>query len=287
MQTTTQEVVLQSLIAFVVLFALARILGKRQVAQLNFFDYIAGITIGNIAASWSLDEVKSLHAVAGLLVWTILSYVMSWVQRKSLKARIFFDGRPVMLVQNGKVLEKNLVRAKMDSEELMLLLRQKNVFKLADVELAVLETNGMLNVMKKTELQPLTPKDAGIQVVSEQEPHILIIDGNLMTRSLDKSGYSKEWLLGKISEQGAKDFRDVFLAQVDSNGNVYVDLYRDSLNYPQVKQKPLLAASLKKIQADLEMFALETHNRNAKQSYTYTAGQLNQLIEEILPFLKE
>lgn len=284
---TTEEVLLQSFVSFIVLFILARVMGKRQVAQLNFFDYIIGITVGNIAASWSLDDVKGIHAVGSLLVWTILSVVVAWIQRKSYRGRIILDGRQVLLIQNGQVLDGNLKKANLDIEEMMMLLRQKDVFKLSDVEYAVLETNGSLSVMKKSELQPLTPKDAGVQVTSEREPRLVIIDGHVMEKSLQKSGFSKQWLLGEIMKQGASDFRDVFLAQIDSGGSVYVDLYRDSLQEPQIQEKPLLAASLKKLQYDMESFALQTNNVDAKQSYAKSADTLRKLLQELSPFLKE
>lgn len=284
---TMTEVVFQSIIAFILLFILARLMGKRQIAQLTFFDYIAGITIGNIAATWSLDDTKSSHAVISILIWTVFSIVLAWIQRKSYKARILLDGRPTVLIQNGKVLENNLSKVNIAIDEMMLLLREKNVFKISDVEYAVFETNGSISVMKKSELQPVTPKDLGVPVIGEHEPRILVIDGHVMERSLQEAGYSKAWLLGELMKQGATDFNDVFLAQVDSNGNVYVDLYYDKLQQQQIKQKPLLAASLKKMQADLESFALQTQDPHAKQSYAKMTEQLKHLINDMLPYLKE
>lgn len=287
MQPTTPEVLYQSVIAFGFLFLLARIMGKRQVAQLTFFDYIAGITIGNIAAAWSLDEIRNLHAIISLVIWSGFSLLLSFVQRKSRRARLLLDGRPSVLIRSGNVLEKNLKKANMELEEMMLMLRSKNAFKLADVEYAILETNGTLNVMKKTDLEPLTPKDAGIPVLAEREPRVLIVDGNVIEASLERSGYSKEWLYGEVLKQGARGFEDVFVAQVDSNGSLYVDLYDDVQKEPQVKEKPLVAASLKKIQADFENFALETRNEEAKASYVSMADQLKKILEEVSPYLKE
>ncbi len=284
---TTRDVLLQSVFSFIVLFILARILGKRQVAQLNFFDYIVSITVGDIAASWSLDNIKGIHAISSLAIWAGLSLIVSLIQRKSYKGRIFLDGRPSVVIQHGNVLEENLKKSNLSIEEMMMMLRQKDIFKLSDVEYAILETNGTLSVMKKTELQPVTPKDAGIKVIPEYESRLLIIDGHVMEKSLQHSGYTREWLLGEIMKQGASDFKDVFIAQVDSNGNVYVDLYKDVLKEPPIKEKPLLAASLKKIQADLEMFTLQTKNRQAKETYGKAATHLKDLIAQISPFLKE
>lgn len=175
----------------------------------------------------------------------------------------------------------------MSTEELLMLLRQKDVFKVSDAEYAVLENNGKLSVMKKTELQPLTPKDTSVTVVAEHEPRVLIIDGNVMEKSLAQLGYTQQWLLDEIMKYGVRSFKDVFFAQIDSNGTVYVDLYEDEAKIPQVKMKPLLAATVKKLQADMESYALETENQEAKKSYAEMADKLNELIEAIVPYLKE
>ncbi|MCL6443976.1 MAG: DUF421 domain-containing protein [Alicyclobacillus sp.] len=283
---TTPEVLAQSLIAFVVLFILARVMGKRQVAQLTMFDYIVGITIGNIAAAWSLDDVRSIHAVCALLVWSILPLLLAIVQRKSYRARIWLDGRPSIVIHRGRVLDKNLRKARLDLEELLLLLRKKDIFKLSDVEYAVFEVDGSLTVMKKSEVQPVTPKDMGIPIEPEHESRVLIIDGKVMTRSLEDLGYTKEWLLGEVMKQGAQSFKDVFVAQIDSTGTLYVDLFDDQLIIPQVPARPLLAASLKKIQADLETFALQTDNPQAKRMFADSAEQLKSLLGRVGPFLK-
>lgn len=281
------EVGLQSLISFFVLFVLARVVGKRQIALLTFFDYVVGITIGDIAASWSLDTIKSSHAILTLLIWTLLPMALAWIQRKSYRGRVLLDGRPVVLVENGQVLEHNLKNAHMSTQELMLMLRAKDVFKVSDVEYAVYENNGTMSVMKKSDTQPVTPKDLGMSVTLEHAPRMLIIDGNVMERSLADLGYTKEWLMGEVTKHGATDFRDVFLAQIDSNGSVYVDLYHDRLYIPQVKAKPMIAATLKKLEADLETFALETRNPDAKQSYAKMVEHLKNLNQQLLPYLKE
>lgn len=108
-----------------------------------------------------------------------------------------------------------------------------------------------------------------------------------MEKSLHYRGYSHEWLMGEVMKQGAGSIQDVFFAEVDSNGNLYVDLYYDSAKVPQIKKKPLLAATLKKLQADLEMFAIETQNQDAKQSYSDIAERLKGMMIDVMPYLKE
>jgi len=284
---TTHEVIIQSFTAFIVLFLLARILGKRQIAQLNFFDYIAGITVGNVAAAWSLDDVSSLHAIMVLVIWTALSLFLAFIQRKSYRIRLWLDGKEIILIADGKIMEKNLRKAKLEVEELMEMLRQKDAFKLSDIETAVFENNGQLSVMKKTSKNPVTPTDLNLTVVPEQAPRVVIVDGHLMPTSLRLTGYSKEWLVEELRKQGANDASDVFLGQIDSNGNVYVDLYADTMHVASVPDKPMVAAKLKKLQADLESFALETKNQGAKANYERMSEQLKELIRDAHPFLAE
>lgn len=167
-----------------------------------------------------------------------------------------------------------------------MLLREKGTFKVSDVEMAVLETNGELSVMLKSNQQPVTAQTLGVPLEQEHGPAILIMDGKIMKKSLENLGYSKEWLIGEIQKQGAEEVRDVFLAQIDSRGSLYVDLYEDQYTKTEVEERPLLAASLKKIQADLEGFSLQTDDSEAKKLYTEQAAEVQKVLDTILPYLK-
>ena len=271
-----------------VILLLTRILGKKQIAQLTFFDYVTGITFGNISASLAVDTtLQPINGVIGLLVYSILTIIMALGSIKFFKFRQLVEGSPTTLIKNGILLEDNLAKVKMTYNDLMTGLREKNAFKIADIETAILETNGKVSVMKKAEYQTLTPNHIGMMVVPEHKPSLIIIDGRLLEKHLNYLGYTKEWLLGEVIKQGAADFKDVFLAQLDTNGNVYVDLYNDKEKLPQVKQRPLLAAQLRKMQADLEGFAIQTNDQNAKKMYYNQSKELQDLIDEINPLLKE
>lgn len=281
-------ILIRSVISFVVLLILARIMGKQQLSQLTFFDYVVGITIGSISAAMSVDQnIKMLNGIAGLIIWGGFPVLLSYLSMKSIKFRKVMDGTPTIVVENGKLQEQNLKKEMMTFQELIELLREKNVFKLSDVELAVMEINGQLSVMKKSDSQPVTPKVLGLTVEEETQPQVVILDGQLNEKSLNKTGYTREWLLGEVMNQGASDFSDVFLAQIDSSGNVYVDLYQDQLKKPVVKQKPLLKASLKRVQADLETFAIETKDKAAKTMYAEQAEEVEKLLDQVSPYLKE
>nr|WP_238591006.1 DUF421 domain-containing protein [Oceanobacillus picturae] len=266
---------------------MTRIMGKKQISQLTFFDYCVGITIGSIAATMSVDQnVKALNGMMSLFVWGLFPIILAYLGMKSNTFSDITDGKATILIQNGKILDKNMKKNLMNLNELMLLLRENNVFKVSDVEMAVLETNGKLSVMLKTEKQPLNPNTLGIPLEKEHGPTILIMDGKLMKNGMDKLGYSKEWLLGEIQKQGVQSIKEVFLAQIDSRGEIYLDLYDDHNDLKKIEDRKLVAANLKKIQADLEGYALQTDNPEAKKIYADQAGRLETLLKGILPYLK-
>ncbi|MBY7142579.1 DUF421 domain-containing protein [Virgibacillus sp. NKC19-3] len=280
-------ILLRSIIAFLLLFLMARIMGKKQISQLTFFDYCVGITIGSIAATMSVDQnVKALNGIMSLFIWGLFPILLAYLGMKSNAFSKLADGKPTTLIKNGEVLEGNMKKNLLNLNELMLLLREQNVFKVSDVEMAVLETNGGLSVMLKTDKQPVHAKMLGIPVEQEHGPNILIMDGTIMEKSIEKLGYTAEWLLGEVQKQGANEIQDVFMAQIDSRGELYVDLYEEKNKLLTVEERALLGSSLKKIQADLESFALETENQQAKKMYAEQANHLEKLLASILPYLK-
>ncbi len=279
---------LRSVISFFLLLVLTRWMGKQQLSELSFFDYIVGITIGSIAASLAIDQnITILNATIGVLVWSVLAVLLAFFSTKSYIFRRIVTGEPIVLIRDGKVLEQNLSKVRLGLEDLNALLRKNNAFKLSDVEFAAMETTGKLSVLKKSDVQPLTPKDLGIPVIKEREPRLVIIDGHVMHRTLRNMGYDIPWLIKELRSRGISDVREVFAGQLDSEGNLYLDLYADQLDVPMIEKKPLVAASLKKVQADLESFALQTQNKQAKSMYEQQARQLQKLVDELEPFLRK
>lgn len=221
-------IIIRSIVAFLLLLFLTRIMGKKQLSQLTLFDYIVGITIGSIAATMSVDQnIQISNGIVSLAIWGFFPILLGFLGMKSRKFSRLTDGRPSILIKEGEVLEESMKKNKIIIDELMMMLREKGVFKVDDVEMAILETNGELSIMKKTDLEPITPRLLGMKVTLEQAPSLIIVDGHILNKNLSILGYSKKWLMKEIQKQGAKSVNDVFLAQVDSNGNVFVDLYED------------------------------------------------------------
>ncbi|MEC1525944.1 DUF421 domain-containing protein [Neobacillus niacini] len=223
------EVAGRAILSFLVLFSLARILGKKQISQLTFFDYVVGIVIGDMASQVAIDtSMKIVNGLIGLVVYTLLSLILAYGAIKSFKFRDLVESSPSILIKDGKIMEKGLFKHKMTYDDLMNGLREKDAFMIEEVEMAILETNGQISVMKKPEFQSLTPKDIGLRMKADHAPSLIIIDGTLLEKRLKSLGYTKDWLLSEIKKKGANHFEDVFLAQINSNGNVYVDLYEDN-----------------------------------------------------------
>lgn len=279
-------IIIRSLGAIAMLFILTRILGKKQISQLSYFEYITGITLGELAGFISTDmESNYFLGVIALFVWFLVPFLLEMTTLKSKILRAWFDGKGTILIKNGKILEDNLKKERYTANELMEQLRLKNAFKVQDVEFAILEANGDISVMLKKENQPLTPKDLMLKTYPEKEPQVVIIDGNIERESLANSGFSPEWLMTELEKIGVP-LNNVFLAQVDSNGSLYVDLYDDLLQVPVPQDKEILLATLKKCQADLELFSLSTQNPSAKYAFQESAARIKKVLKQLTPAIK-
>lgn len=278
-------IALRTLLAIAILFLMTKLLGKRQVSQLSFFEYITGITIGSLAAYISLDlDARWYLGIVSLSVWVLVSIGIEFLQLKSKKARDFIDSKATVLIKDGKIMEDNLKKERISTDELMEKLRKKNVFQAANVEFAIMEPSGDINVLLTKENQPLTPKHLGIKVAPEQEPQVVIMDGKVMDEPLATIGLNREWLGTELETIGVA-IENVFLGQVDSYGQLFVDLFDDQIIVPKPQKKASLLAALKKCEADLEMFSLSTRAPNAKKMYEECAKELERVIEEIKPLL--
>jgi uncharacterized membrane protein YcaP (DUF421 family) len=279
------EIVLRTLLAVIVLFLMTKMLGKRQVSQLSFFEYITGITIGSLAAYISLDlEANWYLGLVSLAVWIACSLGIEYLQLKSKKMRDFIDSKGTVLIRDGKVLEDNLKKERLTTDELMEQLRKRSAFMVADVEFAIMEPNGEINVLLKRENQPLTPKHLGIKVAPEKEPQAVIMDGEILDESLATLGFSRGWLKTELDKIGIT-IENVFLGEVDSYGQLYVDLFDDKINIPVPQEKATLFASLKQCEADLMLYGLTTNNKQAKAMYEQCSKQMEGILDQLKPIL--
>ncbi|OLN22171.1 hypothetical protein BTO30_10480 [Domibacillus antri] len=274
------EIILRGLLLLMVLFLITKWLGKKQLSQLSFFEYVTGITIGSIGAEVVTGlERNIMHGILGIVVFTAVPFLAGLISLKSKKFRDIIEGKGVIFIKDGKVMEDNLKKERYTTDDLLALLRQKDVFQVADVEFAVLEETGELSVLLKKENQALTPKDLNMLVAPIKEPQTVIIDGKILDEPLATIGRSRNWLHTELDKLGVT-VENVFLGQVDSNGQVTVDLFDDTLEVPSPQEMPLLLAAMKKCQADLELFALSTKAEEAKQMYEKNSQKLQGVIDK-------
>lgn len=223
----------RALIAFFSLLIFAKVLGKQQISQLTFFDYILGITIGSIAATLTTDlSSRAWPHWLGLLVWVICGFSMEYITMKFRYASKFIDGEPTIVIMNGQIMENTLRKMKYKVSELQGQLRTKGVFNLTEIQYAVLEPNGEISVLKKPEHQPLTPKDMKITPQNNGIGIELIYDGVIIHQNLRQVNRNVKWLKSELRKQGVKDPSEVFLATAESSGTLYIDKYSDKIKKP-------------------------------------------------------
>ena len=205
------KVILTSLLSVAAIFMVTKIMGHKQVAQLDFFDYVSGITIGSIAAELATDLEAPWKFLISLGVYGIASIAFSKVAQKIAKSRKYINGTPSILMSGGKIYRENLKKAKLDLSEFLLMCRESGYFDLSEIETAVFEHNGRLTVLPKSAYRPLMPSDVGLVPEAAEIGTELIMDGKIMTENLKRCGQNEIWLEKKLGEAG-RLASDIFLA---------------------------------------------------------------------------
>lgn len=214
------KVILTSVLSAAALFFIAKIMGHKQMSQLDFFDYITGITIGSIAAELATELEKPWKPLIAMVVYGTVAVILTAVTNKFLRARKFINGTPTIIMNNDKIYRKNMKKAKIDLSEFMVMCRQEGYFNISDIQTAVFEYNGKLTILPKSTKRPVTPKDMNIIPPEEFINTEVIIDGRIMDENLKRMGLNTVWLEQKIKEQGYKNAKEVFLGLCDNKNNL-------------------------------------------------------------------
>lgn len=279
------QVLIRSVSAFIILFASVRLMGKRNIAGITPFHMVGYIVPAVILALVSVNVVKNpILGLIPLMVWIIGIIALDYLSLKSKWAHDLIYGKETVLIKHGRIMEESLQKARLTGDELLRALRSKNAFSVADVEFAILEATGDINILLKSEKKPVTPNDLNIKTEPLTEPQTVILDGNILNESLASLGQNRDWIETQLEELDLS-LDNVFIAQVDSSGKLYADLFDDSVSKPQPKVKEMLYAKLEKSQADLMTFTLETQNANAKVMYAENAKKLEELLKILEPYL--
>ena len=213
----------RTLIVLVLLFFIAKMIGKKQITELSLFDYIVGITIGSIAADISLDIEKNLiNGMFSLFIYGFISYLISMITMKSIVARRFFTGVPTVLVEKGKIIESGLKKVKIDINELLAEARIAGYFDLNEINYAIMEINGSISFLPKEKEKPVTKKDLKIKISESGLTCNVIIDGKIMHNNIKAINKDEEWLKHELKIQGYEEYNDILLATIDNNQKLFI-----------------------------------------------------------------
>ena len=213
----------RTILVLIILFFITKMMGKKQISELNFFDYVVGITIGSIAADISLDIEKNMIAgIAALFIYGFISYIISFVSIKSILARRFFIGVPTILVEKGKIIESGLKKSKIDVNDLLMVARENGYFNLDEIDYALMEVNGNISFLPKEKEKPVTKKDIKIKCSNEGLTVNAIIDSKYMANNMKAINKDKEWLDHELKVNGYDNYDNILLATIDNNYKVTI-----------------------------------------------------------------
>lgn len=225
------EIVLRSVFSVAALFIVTKLMGYRQISQLSFYDYIIGISIGNLSANMAMDlETDLWQTLIPLLIYGAMSIFVSFLTMKSIKLRRVMAGTPIVLIENGELLEDNLKKAKFDVNEFLGECRAQGYFNLADLKYAIMEHTGKISFLPYEDKRPCTPGDLNLSPQQEGMVANLIIDGKIMHRHLKAVGKEEKWLEKQIAQSKAKKREDILLATYDINGTFSVFLKNEGIS---------------------------------------------------------
>ena len=216
------KLLLTSCLSVFSLFVIAKIMGHKQISQLDFFDYITGITIGSIAAELATELEKPWKPFVAMVIYGTVAVALSLLTSKLPRIRKYINGTPTIIMNGGKIYRKNLKKAKLDLSEFLMLCRQEGYFNLKDIQTAIFEYNGRLTVLPVSTKRPMNPLDMNIIPEVETINTEVIMDGSVLDGNLKRLGLDKNWLKGELKQQGLNSEKQVFLALCDNNNQLTV-----------------------------------------------------------------
>lgn len=216
------KIILTSLFSAAALFLLTKLMGHKQLAQLDVFDYVNGITIGSIAAEMATEIEEPLKPFIALIVYGLIAVTLSIISNKFPSSRRIIIGPPIILLDKDKLYRKNFKKAKLDLNEFLCLCRGQGYFDINQIETAVFEHNGSLSILPKSANKPLAAQDMKVYPPQEEPVLELILDGRINEENVKKANKSIEWLRKRLKEENISYAEDVFLAFIDNKGTLTI-----------------------------------------------------------------
>ena len=278
-------ILFKSIFLFFVAIVITKYRKRKTIARSTTFDLISNSVVAVIIALMSLNLISNFYfGLVALAIWAFMPLALDYAEMKSKTIYNILHGKERVLIKNGKIMEDNLSKERITGQEFLQQMRSKNAFNLADVEFALMESNGDINISLKADKKPVTSFDLGKKLGAKSEPQAVILDGNILNEGLTNAGLNQGWLSTQLEIQGVS-LENVFLGQVDSSGDLYVDLYDDMIQVPKAQIKEVLYASIQKSVSDLMSYSLDTDNIEAKNMYSKNAKKLEEILEKLEPHL--
>lgn len=205
------KVLLTSLLSVAALFLIAKVMGHKQISQLDFF-----------AAELATELEESYKPLITMAVYGGTALSLSIITSKCPRTRKFINGTPTILMNNGKLYRSNMKKAKLDLSEFMVMCRQQGYFNLSDIQTAVYEYNGQLAILPVSNKRPVNPKDLDLATQPEYIQTEVIMDGRILEENLQRMGLDEKWLQKQLISQGYKGPKEIFLGVCDENNQLTV-----------------------------------------------------------------
>lgn len=219
--------------SIITLFILTKIMGNKEMSQLNMFDYIIGITIGSIAAEMATAlESNFIQPLTAMIVYALATVIISYVTSHSLKIRRIVAGKTLILLDNGKLYKNNFKKGKLDLNEFLMQCRTNGYFNISEIQTAVLEPNGKISFLPKSEKRPATPEDLNLTPKQEKLVLNVVLDGITLEENLKILNKDKDWIEKQAKKQGIKNLNKIFLATCDQEDNlsIYMKVNNDNVD---------------------------------------------------------
>lgn len=211
------KILLSALLSYAALFVAAKLIGRKQIAQLDFMDYITGITIGSIAAELATDLENMWKPLVALIIYALLTWCTSLMGMVWPRTRKFLNGTPAIIMQDGHLYRDVMKKAKLELSEFMVMCRQQGYFDLKDIHTAVFEYNGQLTILPVSARRPATPEDMKLHPPQETISAEVIMDGRILGENLKRMGVDEAWLTAQLHLQNIRSAREVYLGLCDAN----------------------------------------------------------------------
>lgn len=214
------KVILASLLSAATLFVIEKFMGHKEISQLDFSDYITGITIGSIAAELATELESPWKPLIAMVTYGIIAVLLTTLTHKFPKTRKFINGTPTIIMDNGKLYRKNMKKARLELSEFMVMCRQEGYFNISDIQTAVFEYNGKLTILPVSTKRPVTPEDMNLNPMSEKICTEIIMDGRVLSENLKRLGFNINWLEKQLKAQNYKSVKEIFLGICDQNNKL-------------------------------------------------------------------